>query len=276
VLFDPTRFDSDTDALDLEADLYTAVTDGLLHVAYQPQIDLVDGTVVGVECLARWHHPRRGLVPPSRFLPVAEATGLIVPLDIWVLETACAQGAQWLTEGVSLRIAINVSARTLTDPRFVPSVSAALETTGLPATSLEIELTEATAISDADAVRAVLDDLRARGVSVAVDDLGTGYSSLTWISTFPVDRIKIDRSFVADLDTDGRGGPLVEALISMARQLGHEVIAEGVETAAQAERLLELGCRQAQGFLLARPGPAVEVTRRARAGSTEPDVAIAT
>jgi EAL domain-containing protein (putative c-di-GMP-specific phosphodiesterase class I) len=262
MLFDPNRFGSDTDALDLETDLYTAVTDGLIDVAYQPQVELLTGVVTGVECLARWRHPTRGAVPPDRFLPVAEATGLIVPLDLFVLDRACAQGAAWRQAGLKLRLAINVSARTVTDERFVPAVLDAIATHGLPAESLEIELTEATAIADTEAVRAVLATLRGRGITVAVDDLGTGYSSLSWISSFPVDRIKIDRSFVADLGTGGRGEPLVEALIAMAHRLGHAVLAEGVETPAQLDRLLEMGCREGQGYLLGQPVSAAEVSRR--------------
>ncbi|HVU73819.1 MAG TPA: EAL domain-containing protein [Mycobacteriales bacterium] len=256
VLFDPDRFRSDSDALDLESDLYAAVTEERLHLAFQPQVDITNGNVVAAECLVRWHDPARGLVPPDRFLPIAETTGLIVPLDLWVLRTACAQAAQWWRDGHALRLAVNVSARTLADPRFVPSVLEALESSGLSAEALEIELTEAAAIADTETVRGVLTALRDHGVSVAIDDLGTGYSSLQWITSFPVDRIKIDRSFVADLDTNGRGAPLVEAIIAMAHRLGHEVIAEGVETRAQMRRLLTLGCAVAQGFALGRPGPA--------------------
>jgi diguanylate cyclase (GGDEF)-like protein len=269
VLYDPDRFRSDSDALDLESDLYTAVTEEHLHLAYQPQVELTSGAVVGAECLVRWNHPTRGLVPPDRFLPVAEATGLIVPLDLWVLRNACEQGAQWWRDGLQLRLAVNVSARTLTDSRFVPSVIEALASSGLPPAALEIEMTEATAISDTDTVRAVLDALRGYDVSVAVDDLGTGYSSLSWITTFPVDRIKIDRSFVADLSIGGRGEPLVEAIVSMAHRLGHGVIAEGVETAAQMRRLLAMGCTEAQGFYFGRPGPANAVADLARHAAPE-------
>ncbi|MBV9291933.1 MAG: EAL domain-containing protein, partial [Frankiales bacterium] len=271
VLFDPDRFRSDSDALDLESDLYTAVTEELLHLAFQPQVDITTGAVVGAECLVRWHHPTRGLVPPDRFLPVAEATGLIAPLDLWVLRSACAQAAMWWQEGLELRMAVNVSARTLLDPRFVPSVIEALAETGLPPHALEIELTEATAIGDTETVRGVLEALRGHQVTVAVDDIGTGYSSLSWITSFPVDRIKIDRSFVADLDTGGRGGPLVEAIIAMAHRLGHDVIAEGVETVGQLRRLLVLGCTQAQGFALGRPGPADAVGDLARHGGVALD-----
>ncbi|MBV9871424.1 MAG: EAL domain-containing protein [Frankiaceae bacterium] len=266
VLYDPDRFASDDDVLELESDLYNAVTESQLHIAYQPQVELTTGAVVGAECLIRWNHPTRGLVPPDSFLPIAEATGLIVPLDLWVMRMACAQGAAWWRDGLELRIAVNVSARTLTDPRFVPAVIESLSNSGLPAAALEIEMTEATAISDTDAVRAVLDALRGHDVSVAVDDLGTGYSSLSWISTFPVNRIKIDRSFVADLATGGRGEPLVEAIVAMAHRLGHDVIAEGVETSEQVQRLLLLGCTEAQGFHLGRPGPAEAVGYLARHG----------
>jgi EAL domain-containing protein (putative c-di-GMP-specific phosphodiesterase class I) len=212
---------------------------------------------------------QRGAVPPDRFLPVAETTGLIVPLDLWVLRTACAQAARWWRDGHALRLAVNVSARTLADPRFVPSVVESLGASGLPAHALEIELTEAAAIADTETVHGVLEALRARHVSVAVDDLGTGYSSLQWITSFPVDRIKIDRSFVADLDDDGRGAPLVEAIIAMAHRLGHGVIAEGVETREQIQRLLALGCTQAQGFALGRPGPAAAIAALAVAGGVE-------
>jgi EAL domain-containing protein (putative c-di-GMP-specific phosphodiesterase class I) len=266
VLFDPDRFTADSDALDLESDLYVAIHEAGLHLAFQPQVDLTNGRLVGAECLVRWEHATRGLVPPDRFLPVAETTGMIVPLDLWVLREACEQAAEWWTEGHALRLAVNVSARTLTDPRFVPCVIEALDESGLPARALEIELTEAAAIADTETVRAVIEALRAHEVTVAVDDLGTGYSSLSWISSFPIDRIKIDRSFVADLDTGGRGEPLVEALIGMAHRLGHSVIAEGVETREQLQRLLELGCTEAQGFALGRPGPGESIGELARQG----------
>ena len=263
VLFDAERFGSDCDALDLESDLYTAVHDRQLSVAYQPQVDLTTGEVIGVECLVRWEHPTRGSLPPDRFLPLAEASGLILPLDLWVLETACLQGAHWHRSGRPWRVAINVSARTLTQPEFVPAVVEALAVSGLTPGALEIELTEATAIAEVDRVRAVLAALRELGVSVAVDDLGTGYSSLLWVSSFPIDRIKIDRSFVADLDVNGPGAPLVEALIGIGQRLGHHVLAEGVETETQAQRLRDLGCREAQGYAFGRPGTAEAVERLA-------------
>jgi EAL domain-containing protein (putative c-di-GMP-specific phosphodiesterase class I) len=245
------------------------VNDGMLRVAYQPQVDLVTGAVTGVECLVRWQHPTRGNVPPDRFLPLAEANGLIVSLDTWMLRVACEQGAQWHREGWPIRIAVNVSARTVTHPRFVPAVVETLMATGLPGSALEVELTEATAIADVETVRSVLAALRRHGVTVAVDDLGTGYSSLLWVSSFPIDRIKIDRSFVADLDTGGPGAPLVEALVDIAHRLGHRVIAEGVETQTQSDRLLALGCTEAQGFLLGRPVAAADVTRRCVAVAAE-------
>jgi diguanylate cyclase (GGDEF)-like protein len=260
VVFDPSRFGADTARLTLEADLHQAIALDALSVSYQPQVDLATGAVVGVEALARWRHPTRGELLPDVFLPLAEETGLLVQLDLQVLRRACTEVARWHRDGLPMRVAVNISARTLTDDTLLASVEEALADSGLAASFLELELTEAAAVQDSDKVLEVIDALHVLGVSVAVDDLGTGYSTLSWIRAFPVDRIKIDRTFVADLDADGPGASVVEAIVNLTQGLGCAIIAEGVETQTQVDRLLALGCAHGQGYLFAEPQPAGELT----------------
>lgn len=274
VVFDAARFEADTGRLTLESDLYQAVAAEAITVAYQPQVDLASGAIAGVEALARWPHPTRGLLTPDAFLPLAEETGLLFALDLQVMRRACADAALWHRDGMALRVAVNMSARTLADPRFLTAVEQALADAGLDARWLEVELTEAAAVGEGDEVRGVIDALHALGVSVAIDDLGTGHSTLSWIRTYPVDRIKIDRSFVADLDAGGPGASVVDAIVGLAQGLGCGVLAEGVETQAQADRLLAIGCTHAQGFRFARPQSAEDLAallrRKVRGGTGTP------
>jgi EAL domain-containing protein (putative c-di-GMP-specific phosphodiesterase class I) len=201
----------------------------------------------------RWDHPDRGRLLPEEFLRIADETGLIVPLDLEVIGRACRQGARWHRTGLDIRIAVNLSGRTLTDDRLLPALTRALDASGLPATSLELELTESGAVADSADVIDRLSAIRALGVSIAVDDLGTGYASLGWIRSFPIDRIKIDRSFVADLTERRPAATLVEGILTMARRLDCAVVAEGIETPAQVEQLLDLGCAEGQGYLFGGP-----------------------
>ena len=226
-----------------------------LYLVYQPKFGLADGALVGVEALLRWQHPEYGLVPPSRFIPLAEETDLIIPLGRWVIEQACEQAARWRDDGIfGLPVAINVSSRQFHYGDLIQTVEAALLRFGLDPGLVELELTEGTLIEDVELARRTLERLREVGVRVSVDDFGTGYSSLSYLMQFPIDALKIDRSFVDGI-TDGLDGAAIStAIIRMGHSLSMEVIAEGVETADQLEVLRGLDCDVAQGFLLGRPG----------------------
>jgi EAL domain-containing protein (putative c-di-GMP-specific phosphodiesterase class I) len=251
-----------TSRLELEADLRRALDQGdQLWVAYQPFHRLPDRTLAGVEALLRWDHPERGSIPPSEFIPVAEDSGLIVEVGEYVLRTACRQVAQWREQGASdLRLTVNVSARQMALCGVPGTVGAALRETGLAPTALGLEITEGLLLDDVAATAETLGALRSMGVRLMLDDFGTGYSSLGYLRRYPIDLIKIDRSFVNDLGEDGAGdAAIVEAIVGMAKALGMGVIPEGVETAGQLERLIGLGCDFAQGFHLGRPMPAAAI-----------------
>lgn len=246
--------------LNLESELWQALAEDQLLLHYQPQIDLLSGHVVGVEALVRWQHPWRGMIAPSEFIPVAEACGLILPLGHWVLRTACRQARAWLDAGVEVgEIAVNISALQFRQPEFVQSVQSILLETGLPAARLELEITESTVMDSADSSVKVLDELKRMGVKLAIDDFGTGYSSLSYLRRFSVDRLKIDRSFVADVESDTDAASLVASIISLGNTLGLNLVAEGVENAAQADFLRARACQRVQGFHFSRPVLAEEV-----------------
>jgi diguanylate cyclase (GGDEF)-like protein len=223
---------------------------------YQPVVALDDAHVVGTEALARWQHPSRGLVPPAEFIAIAEQTGLIVPLGNWVLEQACRQAAVW--EG--LRVSVNVSGRQVAEGSLVASVSRALEDSGLPPERLQLELTETVLMDDVDGHVAVMRDLKNVGVSLAIDDFGKGYSSLGYLHRFPIDRIKVDRDFVRGLPDSRADRAIVSAVLSFARALDIEVVAEGAETQQHVDALRELGCEYVQGFFFHRPMEAAQIS----------------
>ncbi len=224
---------------------------------YQPQIDLADGRVVGVEALARWHHPESGMVPPDRFIPVAEESGLIVALGEWVLREACQQAARWRRAGLPpLKVAVNISAIQFQRGNLIETVMAALTASGLEPDALELELTESILIQNVERHLETVRELKAYGISIAIDDFGTGYSSLSYLRRFAVDKIKIDRSFIRDLSVDPESAAIVRAVIQMARSLQLGTLAEGVETQDQLDFLREAGCSGAQGYLHCRPLPA--------------------
>ena len=243
--------------LRLRAGLRRALDRGEFELYYQPQLDLAGGRVIGAEALLRWNHPDLGRVTPDRFIPLAEETGQIVPIGAWVLEQACRRAAAWQDEGLAgVGVAVNLSAVQLQRDDFDQTVAAALARSGLAPARLELELTESVLIKDAKPRLAALSRLKALGVRLAIDDFGTGYSSLSYLRRFAVDRLKIDRSFVADLADAPGDDAIVRAVIQMAHSLGLRAIAEGVETEAVRERLRALGCDEIQGYLLARPLPA--------------------
>ncbi len=263
-VFDESLRTRATDRLRVGNELRTGISNGQLRVYYQPLVRLEDEAIVGVEALVRWQHPTRGLVPPNEFIPVAEDTGLILPLGRWVLAQACRQVQAWRASGTSpqLRLAVNLSARQLSEQGLPETVAAVLRSTELPAGSLTLEVTESMLMEDPDASIAVLERLSNMGVHIAVDDFGTGYSSLSYLRRLPVDELKIDRSFVSGIATNTDDLAIVRAVISLAHSLGLGTLAEGVETREQLDRLRDLGCERAQGYLFSRPvGPLVLADR---------------
>lgn len=240
--------------LQLETRLRNALEQNELFLLFQPQYDINSNALIGCEALVRWQHPTDGLIMPSRFIPIAEDSGLIVQLGRWVLHEACQQMARWQTLGIPLpKMAVNVSARQLGRSDFIDDVRAALQSSGLPGHCLEIEVTESTLMEDADLAARQLSILKAMGVRLSVDDFGTGYSSLAYLKRFAPDTIKIDRSFVCELPGDSEDAAIVSAIIHLARALGMNTLAEGVETDAQHQYLRKLGCGGVQGYLLGRP-----------------------
>jgi diguanylate cyclase (GGDEF)-like protein/PAS domain S-box-containing protein len=245
------------DRLRLESDLRQAIARHQLFVAYQPQVDLGTGQVAGAEALLRWQHPQLGLVPPADFIGIAEDSGQIAAIGAWVLETACKQQAAWLAEGLAAGvIAVNVAAHQFRQVGFADSVAAILASSGLRAEHLELEVTESAVMQCVEDTLGKLGKLDRLGVKLSIDDFGTGYSSLSYLKQFPVYRLKIDQSFTRGLPDDAESGAIAQAVISMGHSLGLNVLAEGVETTAQEERLRELWCDAAQGYLYAQPVPA--------------------
>jgi diguanylate cyclase (GGDEF)-like protein len=262
-VFDAATKTSGLDLFATEQALRLAVRRGELCLHYPPEVVLSTGRILGVEALVRWRHPERGLVSPAEFIPIAEESGLIVPIGEWVLQEACAQLAAWrATDSVpgGFRVAVNVSSRQLSDPGLAGLVSAALVTSGLPAAALCLEITESALVQDAAIARANLDAIKRLGVEVALDDFGVGFSSLSRIRDLPpVDIIKIDRSFTAGIERNSSDGAVITAILSLASQLGISVVAEGIECEAQLETLRTLGCDIGQGFLFSRPQPPGEI-----------------
>ncbi len=237
----------------LEASLRHAVERGEFVLWYQPQVAIDSGAVVGCEALVRWHHPEMGLVAPTRFIPLAEERGIIVSIGRWVLEEACRQARAWADAGLPTRMAVNISGRQLNRPDLVDHVRGALEQSGLDPKWLELEVTESTMMTSAEAVIANLDAVRDLGVSIAIDDFGTGYSSMNYLKRFPVQRLKVDQSFVHDLPRDESDRAIATAIVALARSLHLSVIAEGVETRAQRDFLAAAGCDEIQGYLAGPP-----------------------
>ena len=262
---DSVRFYSGTLAirslhgLALENDLRKALEDESLELHYQPKIELKTGELVGAEALVRWRNDEGEYVPPSRFIPMAEKSGQIVPLGDWVLRTACKQARDWQNRhGRSTRIAVNISSQQFYQSDLQETVMKALFEAGTKPSLLELELTESILMRDVDKTIATLEYLKNTGITLAMDDFGTGYSSLSYLRRFPIDTLKIDRSFVTDLEDSDHGAAICAAIIAMSRQLGLTVIAEGVETQAQVEFLRSHDCDEIQGFLISKPIPAAE------------------
>ncbi len=240
----------------LELDLRQALARDEFVLFYQPLVRAADGTLSGFEALLRWQHPTRGLVPPDHFIPQAEAAGLLVPIGAWVLRDACIEAARWPHRA---RVAVNLSAMQVTGEALVDTVLAALRESGLDPRRLELEITETAMLQDTEVTLATLHELKALGVSIAMDDFGTGYSSLSYLQRFPFDKVKIDRSFTTHLGTQRESAAIVSAVIELCGSLDMRTTAEGVETAAQFEALVRIGCTEAQGYYFSRPRPAADI-----------------
>jgi EAL domain-containing protein (putative c-di-GMP-specific phosphodiesterase class I) len=255
----------------MESDMRIGLRNGQFVLHYQPQVDSCGG-MIGVEALLRWQHPTRGLVSPTEFIPVAELSGLILPLGDWVLETACRQLVAWSgrEETAGLSMAVNVSARQFRHADFVSQVVAVLRRTGANPARLKLELTESLLLVDVEEVIAKMSALKACGVGFSLDDFGTGYSSLAYLKRLPLDQLKIDQSFVSDVVSDGNDAAITSAIVALARQLGLSVIAEGVENEAQREFLIHHGCHAYQGYLFGRPVPIEELERTLESGAVVP------
>lgn len=258
--------------LTLRNDLRHAAARNELVLHYQPQVAIRSGRLIGVEALIRWNHPVHGMLPPVKFIPLAEESGLIVPISEWVLREACCQAAAWITHPAlaGIVVAVNLSAVHFKRGNLEQSVTAALEESALPAERLELELTESMLISDADAILDTVKRLKQIGVKLSIDDFGTGYSSLSYLKRFEVDKLKIDQTFVRDLASDAEDAAIVRAIIQMAASLGLSTIAEGVETQDVFELLTEFGCDEAQGYWLARPMPAMQLPEFCRRFAAAP------
>jgi diguanylate cyclase (GGDEF)-like protein/PAS domain S-box-containing protein len=255
-VFDRRMREQAVDRLDVENALRHALDRHELRVAYQPEISLTTGSIIGVEALVRWEHPQRGLLAPGEFIGVAEETGLIVPIGTWILDRSCRQVQRWQAAHPHLpplTAAVNISGRQLAHSDLVADVARVLADTGIEPGCVVLEITESVLMEDVEASRAALDDLKALGVRIVVDDFGTGYSSLAYLRRFPVDMLKIDQSFIAGLGEDPSDTAIVAAVVSLAHTLGLEAVAEGVETEEQLAELRRLGCDHAQGYLMARP-----------------------
>jgi EAL domain-containing protein (putative c-di-GMP-specific phosphodiesterase class I) len=243
-----------TQRLRTETELRRALEQGQLRVVYQPIVDAVSGRPLGTEALVRWEHPERGTIPPTDFIPIAEETGLIGELGQWVLEVACRQGAAWQERfDATLEMSVNVSGRQIANRMFPAEAAHTAAAGGLRPGTLLVEVTESVLIEEAESPVATLHRLREHGVRLVLDDFGTGYSSLSYLKHFPLDGVKIDRSFIAGLDDSPMDTAIVKAVIDMSRAGAMTLVAEGVETEGQREHLAALGCTRLQGYLFSRP-----------------------
>jgi EAL domain-containing protein (putative c-di-GMP-specific phosphodiesterase class I) len=258
--------------LTLENSLRMALERNELFLVYQPQMDMGTGKIVGLEALLRWQHPELGLVPPDRFIRIAENSGLIMPIGEWVLRTACAQARKWQDEGhPPVSVAVNVSAVQFRQEDFCNLIRRVLHETGLAPQYLELELTESLLLTNADVTFSVLQELKAMGLTLAIDDFGTGYSSFSYLRQFRVSKLKIDRSFVRDVAVNPDDAAITSGIIGMAKSLNLKVIAEGVETEAQMSFLRAHQCDEIQGYYFSKPLTVDKVADKLRSNNSDPN-----
>jgi EAL domain-containing protein (putative c-di-GMP-specific phosphodiesterase class I) len=247
--------------MDLETQLRMALESRELTLFFQPQIQIPTQKIIGVEALLRWQHPEMGMVSPAAFIPIAEETGLIVAIGEWVLKEACQQHLAWVEQGVSIRMAVNISAVQFQQRGFCTLVKQIIEECGIDPQYLELELTESVVMTNAEHTVQTLTELRGLGVKLAVDDFGTGYSSLSYLRKFPLDRIKIDQSFITSIGSTPANQAIVRAILALGNSLGLEVIAEGVENIADLDCLIAQECNEVQGYYFAKPLPPEDFLR---------------
>jgi EAL domain-containing protein (putative c-di-GMP-specific phosphodiesterase class I) len=263
--YDPEMHTELVQRVQLEADLRRALEEGALFLHYQPTIDLSSGQIAGAEALARWRHPTRGEVPPTEFIPLAEASGLIQPLGAWVLREACRQAAEWQRansqRGKPFSLSVNISGKQLQHAQVVDDVRQALEESGLPPSSLVLEMTESVLLDDSETVLDILRQLKQLGARLAIDDFGTGYSTLSYLHRFPLDILKIDRSFVERLNRTFDNAELAWTVVRLGQSLQLQTVAEGVEDSAQFLTLRRMGCDVGQGYYFGHPMEAEDMER---------------
>lgn len=258
-LYTPEMNSKALQRLELENSIRRAMERGEFEVFYQPKVNIKTGIIGGFEALVRWRHRERGLVSPAEFIPLAEETGLIIPIGEWVLRTACEQNRQWMDAGYPpLRVAVNISARQFQQKNLVERVDQVLQETGLHPSWLELEITESLAMQDAEFTIKMLRDFKERGITISLDDFGTGYSSLNYLKRFPLNNLKIDQSFIRNITTDSDDEAIASAVIVLAQNMKLQVIAEGVETEEQLAMLRDRQCNEMQGYLFGKPVPADE------------------
>ena len=256
-IYDEAMGQAAANTLRMITDLQHAVENGELRLHYQPKVDTASGRLLGMEALVRWMHPERGMISPAEFIPVAEDTGMIVAIGRWVLREACRQNAAWQQAGLRpLQVAVNLSARQFRSDNLLDEIDAALSETALPASLLELEITESMVMEDPERVINLLDKIRSRGIHLSLDDFGTGHSSLAYLKRFPINCVKIDRAFIKDMPENTDGVAIARTIVAMAKSLGLTTVAEGVETVEQLELLKTMGCDQIQGYFFSRPLPA--------------------
>ena len=268
VVFAPFMQEDVVDKRTLSVDLRRALDEHEFFLMYQPIVDLKSGRITGVEALLRWRHPERGVIQPDEFIPALESSGLIVPVGLWVLQEACRQGATWIRDGLHLSLSVNISAKQLERDRIVDDVNTVLASSGYPAQLLSLELTETTLMNDADETIERLHLLKTLGIRLAIDDFGTGYSSMAYLRQFPIDVIKIDRSFISNVVDTVEAASLVHTLVQLGKDLGLRIIAEGVETDEQRQKLIAEETDAAQGYLFARPLLPQDIPARFHLGTT--------
>lgn len=260
--FNRSLDDSLKERISLENALNQALKLGQFELYYQPQLDVKSNRIIGAEALIRWNHPEKGMISPDAFIPLAEESGLIIDIGSWVLHQASDQLALWRKQGFDqLSVSVNLSALQVQKESFAKEVADVIREYGVPEACLDLELTESMIMRNAEETIAALDKIHNLGIQISVDDFGTGYSSLSYLKRFPLDKLKIDRSFVQDITVDTDDAMICKTIISMAHNLNLQVIAEGVETHAQLELLRDYGCEQYQGYLFAKPLPVEQMTK---------------